>query len=542
MLVNINGAKCVGIDAMHITIEIDVSIGIGFHLVGLGDVAVKESLLRVTTAMTTLGYKIPGKKIVINLAPADTHKQGSGFDLPIAAGVLLATEQLDVSEEEAKNIASNCLLMGELGLDGSVRQISGALPMLSLARSLGLKEFILPRENALEIQDYAEGLRVYGVESLPDVVEILTKKDGYEKFNIDSFAKEAQKERPDPSLGFPELTLAGVMDMSEIIGQNQAKRGIEIAASGGHNIILIGSPGSGKSSLAKAMCGILPPLSPEENLVTRKIYSVAGIRQPMNSMRPFRSPHYSASLASIIGGGSSSVAPGEISLAHNGILFIDEFCEASKQVIEALRAPMEDGKVTISRLKAKIDYPARFTLVAATNPCPCGYYGEGNRCKCTRTRREQYLNRLSGPLLDRIDLQIWVHPVDPKKLSKKAPGGETSAEIARRVRKVREIQRMRFAEEGINCNAEMSNSQIGRFCNMTNAARETLDGIMEKMKLSVRAYYRIQKLSQTIADIEAVRRSEAEAVKRGDLNPNEILVEPQHILEAASYRLIDGQP
>ena len=392
MLINIHCAKCIGIDAIPVIVEVDVGTGIGIHLVGLADAAIKESLLRIVTSLQTLGFKIPGRKIVINLAPADMHKKGSGYDLPIALGIIAASSQRDMP------LLDKFLIMGELGLDGTIRGVPGALPTVELAAKKGLKGCILPRSSALEACEYSD-TDVYGVETMEEVMDILsgeTSRHDLLATNLDREAIQHSGHR-----------MSGAMDFSEIIGQEGAKRGLEIAAAGGHNAILIGSPGSGKSSLAKAMADILPPMTFEESLQTSKIYSVAGKGNPTGGLmkfRPFRAPHYSASVAALLGGGSDNILPGEISLAHNGILFIDEFCEAPKRVLEVLRAPMEDKRVTISRLKAKVEYPADFMLVAATNPCPCGYYGEGDRCTCTPSRRIAYISKLSGPIMDRIDI------------------------------------------------------------------------------------------------------------------------------------------
>ena len=367
MLINIHCAKCIGIDAVPVVVEVNISSGLGIHLVGLADAAVKESLLRTITALQSMGFRIPGKKIVINLAPADMHKKGSGYDIPIALGIIAASGQRDLPMLE------RFLIMGELGLDGGVREIPGALPIVELADREGLAGCILPLNSAMEAVEYGS-LDVYGVETLDDVLNILSGQTDCSGLLIRNRIPSSISTDTHPSEN------GSIMDFSEIIGQEAAKRGLEIAAAGGHNAILIGSPGSGKSSLAKAMAGILPPMSHEEALQTSKIYSVAGKGNPLGGLmkrRPFRAPHYSASLAALLGGGSDNIMPGEISLAHNGILFADEFCETPKKIMEALRGPMEDRKVTISRLKAKVEYPADFMLIAATNPCPCGYYGEG---------------------------------------------------------------------------------------------------------------------------------------------------------------------
>ncbi len=509
MLTRIHAAKCIGIEAVEVTVETDVERGIGIHLVGMADTAVKESLLRVVTAMTALKYKVPGKKIVINLAPADLRKSGSGYDLPIAVGIIAAATDVSMP------FVNDYLIMGELGLDGGVRYVPGALLYAEFARAKGLKGVVLPYECASEACEIS-GIEIYGVHTLTQAVSVLSGDILRDSVRVDVSGGKMSDTRP--------CELSEIPDFADIVGQQGAKRAMEIAAAGGHNIIMVGSIGSGKSTLAKALAGILPSMTKEEALVTRKIYSVCGkgcVCSGRGNQRPFRAPHYSTSIPALIGGGSGdSILPGEVSLAHNGVLFLDEFAQLPRSVIESLRGPLEDRKVVVSRLRTKVEFPASFMLVAASNPCPCGYYGEGDRCTCSPSRREEYFSKLSGPIMDRMDLQVFVRRVQSLNIMEQ--GRESSAVIAERVRKARMVQARRFREEGIFTNSEMNLRHLSKYCSLNDRLAEVMKRLMDKMGFSMRAYYRIIKLARTIADLDGVSE-----------------ISERHLLEAAEYRFLD---
>ena len=504
-------ATCVGVEAVVVTVEVDLSVGIGIHLVGLPDSAVRESLLRVITALTSYGFRIPGRKIVVNLAPADIRKEGSAYDLPIALGMLAASEQIRPVDCE------RFVIMGELALDGRIRPVNGVLPVALQARADGFSACIFPAASAGEAS-VVEGLAVYGVSSLAEAITVLTRREECAHLLV----------RPQAE---PEPMLRSGNDFRQVRGQRVAKRGLEIAAAGGHNLILVGAPGSGKSMMASCLPSILPPMTRDEAIETGKVYSVAGRGGQFAGLlreRPFRAPHHSTSLVSLIGGGPQA-GPGEISLAHNGVLYLDEVAQFSRSLLDALRQPLEDGRVSISRARYKVDYPAHFMLVASMNPCPCGYYGDGEgRCTCSRGAVEGYLSRISGPMMDRFDLQVWVRSLSAVELLGLSGGAgdqvpeESSAVIAERVMRARAVQEARLAGEGIFTNAAMNARQIERFCALSAACRKTLEQILERMGLSARAYSRILKVARTLADLAGSED-----------------IQPAHLLEAAGFRFLD---
>ena len=506
MLIKVSGAAVQGIDAYIVTIEASTSRGIRFYLVGLPDSAVKESHERIVSAFQNNGYKFPTNQIIINMAPADIRKEGAAYDLPLAIVIMASGGELDTSTLD------DYVIMGEMSLDGSLQPVKGALSMAIKARAEGFKGIILPAQNAAEAA-VIDSIQVYGANNLREVVDLLNRKPGHIM-------------PLDKSSALKSVSSTGYQaDFADVKGQNAVKRALEVAASGGHNLIMIGPPGSGKSMMARALPSILPPLTEEESIETTRIHSVAGFTgqgAALITERPFRHPHHTITNVALTGGGSNG-QPGEISLAHNGLLYLDEMPEFTRSALEVLRQPLEDRTIVISRAKYRVEYPASFMLVASMNPCPCGYYNHPTKeCHCTPTVIERYLGRVSGPLMDRFDLQCEILPVGFEDMSSQEKS-ETSAVIRERVIRTRAVQATRFADEkGVYCNAQMDSRLLSKYANAQPSAIHILGQAMNRLNLSARAYDRILKVARTIADMDG-----------------SATIQPGHIAEAIGYRSLD---